>query len=327
MKNLAMLPRRGMIGRLGAAALYMAGLSGAQAQPLVTLVVPFVAGSPTDVAARAFAAEFSTALSQPVIVENKPGGAQSVAGSFVHRAAADGTVLLFSAVPAPLPPSLAGKLSYSKMSDFEPISNLAAMSLMLAVSNNVPAKTAKEFVDLLKRSPADFTYGSSGIGSPLHLIGELFNKEVGVKTLHIPYKGANQILMDLISDRISYAFLPTSSMDMVTTGKIRALGSSMSHRGQDFPSLPTLQEAGLSNFEAAIDLILVAPPKTPAPVLQRLNKAANAVLQKSSFKEKIRSIGSLELAGASSPEEVRRFIVGREQKWQNLITSANIALE
>lgn len=177
----------------------------------ITIAVPFVAGSPTDTVARAFANDFGMALGTPVVVDNKPGANQTIAGSYVWRAPPDGNTLLFVNIPAVVGPSIQAKLPYHGVRDFAPVSDILKIGFMLVASPSVPANNLQEFIAMLKADPGKYSYGSSGISTTIHLVAEMFNKEIGVKTLHIPYKGGNQVQLDLISDRVTYAFLPTGS--------------------------------------------------------------------------------------------------------------------
>ncbi|RYY70758.1 MAG: tripartite tricarboxylate transporter substrate binding protein, partial [Comamonadaceae bacterium] len=265
----------------------------------VTIVVPFAPGSPTDMAARAFAEDFGTALGTPVVVDNRPGAAQSIAGAFVARAPADGYTLLFANLPAIVPPSIQAKLPYVGIRDFAPIANVLSFGFVLFTSPQLPARNLQEFVALLKANPDKYSFGSGGVASPPHVIGEMFNSQIGVRTLHVPYKGANQVLLELVADRVSYAFLPTGGMEFVRAGKMKSFGVASEKRDVDFPELPTISEAGVSGFSARARFVLVAPKQTPPDVVTKLNAASNKVLAGSTFYPKVKSIGGVEVAPAA----------------------------
>ncbi|VTU15087.1 Argininosuccinate lyase [Variovorax sp. SRS16] len=316
---------------LGGALASLAWSSGALAQGFparpITIVVPFVAGSPTDVAARAFAAEFSQTLNSPVIVDNKPGANQTIAGAYVARAAPDGYTLFFANLPAVVPPSILANLPYKGIRDFAPVSDIMTIGFVLVTAPGVPATTLQEFVALLKADPAKYSYGSSGISTPIHLMAEMFNKEIGVKTLHVPYKGGNQVQMDLISDRVTYAFLPTGSMDYVRAGKLKGLGLASAKRDPAYPELPTMDEAGLRNFRATVRFVLVAPRQTPPDVVGKLNTAANKVIASEAFYTRVKSVGGVEMSHPATPAQVGARIAEDEARWDAVVKKAEIQLE
>ncbi len=293
----------------------------------ITIVVPFAAGSPTDVAARAFAMDFGAVLNTTVIVDNRPGANQTIAAASVARAQPDGTTLLFANLPAVVPPSIRSKLPYKGMRDFTPVADIMTIGFMLVASPNVPAGNLKEFIAMLKADPAKYSYGSSGIATPIHLMAEMFNGAIGVKTLHVPYKGGNQVQLDLVSDRVTYAFLPTGSMQYVRGGKLKGFGLAADKRDPDYPELPTMAEAGLPNFTATVKFVLVGPKQMPAEVLSRLNAAANKVVASDAFYAKVRSVGGVEVSRPSTPAQVGAAIADDETKWDNLVRKANIDLE
>ncbi|CAN5266483.1 tripartite tricarboxylate transporter substrate binding protein [soil metagenome] len=293
----------------------------------VTIVVPFVAGSPTDVAARSFANDFGLALNTPVVIDNRPGANQTIAGAYVTRAPADGYTLFFANLPAVVAPSLQAQLPYHGIRDFAPVSEILTLGFMLVTAPSVPATNLREFIAMLKADPAKYSYGSSGISTPIHLMAEMFNKEIGVKTLHVPYKGGNQVQLDLISDRITYAFLPTNSMDFVRSGKLKGFGFASDKRDPGYPELPTMNEAGLPGFKAAVKFVLVAPKRTPADVVAKLNGAANQVIASDGFYNKVKTLGGIEMSQPATPAQVGARIVEEEARWDALVKKADIQLE
>jgi len=316
-----------LVGMLAFLAVSTAALAQGFPSRPITIVVPFVAGSPTDVVARAFASDFGLALNTAVIVENRPGANQTIAGSFVARAPSDGYTLFFVNIPAVVPPSVQVNLPYKGIREFAPVSEIMTIGFMLVASPNVPAATLKDFVAMLKADPSKYSYGSSGISTPIHLMAEMFNKEIGVKTLHVPYKGGNQVQLDLMSDRITYAFLPTGSMDYVRSGKLKGFGFAADKRDPAYPELPTMEEAGLPNFKAAVNFVLVGPKQTPADVVNKLNAAANKVIASEAFYNKVKPLGGVEMARPATPAQVGARIAAEEAKWDTLVKRAEIQLE
>lgn len=293
----------------------------------VTIVVPFAPGSVTDQAARAFADDFSTELKTPVIVDNRPGAAQSIAGTIVARAPADGHTLLFANLPAIVPQSIQSKLPYTGIRDFAPVANVLSFGFVLFTSPNLPAKNLQEFIALVKANPSKYSFASGGVASPPHVIGEMFNIQIGVKTLHVPFKGANQVLPELMADRISYAFLPTGGMEFSRSGKVKSFAVAADKRDSDFPELPTFTEAGLPGFNARASFVLVAPKQTPVDVVAKLNAAANKVLSGSNFYPKVKSIGGVEVSGPATSAQVGALITAEEARWDAVVTKAGIVLE
>ncbi|MEJ8846665.1 Bug family tripartite tricarboxylate transporter substrate binding protein [Variovorax rhizosphaerae] len=318
---------RGLAGSFALLALSTAAQAEGFPNKAISIVVPFAAGSPTDVVARAFADDFGAALGTPVIIDNKPGASQTVAGAFVARAPADGYTLLFANLPAVVAPSLLSKLPYTALRDFAPVSDVMTIGFILVASPSVPATNLKEFVAMLKADPSKYSYGSSGISTPIHLMAEMFNKEIGVKTLHVPYKGGNQVQMDLVSDRITYAFLPTGSMEFVRSGKLKTFGLASDKRDPAYPELPTMEEGGMRNFKATVNFVLVGPKQMPADTQARLNAAANKVVVSEAFYSKVKSVGGVELSKPQTPAQVGAHIVAEEARWDALVKAADIQLE
>jgi len=317
---------RRFIGLLALSALPLAALAQGFPSKPVTIIVPFVAGSPTDVIARAFATDFGTALNTPVVVDNRAGANQTIAGSYVARSTPDGYTLLFANLPAVIPPSLQSKLSYAGINDFAPVSDILTLGFVLVTSPDVKAKTLQEFVAMLKADPSRYSYGSSGISTPIHLMAEMFNKEIGVKTLHVPYKGGNQVQLDLMSDRVTYAFLPTGTIDYVRSGKLKSFGIASESRDPAYPEVPTMKESGF-DFKTAVKFVLVAPKATPPDVVAKLNAAANKVLASEAFYNRVKPIGGIELSKPATPSQVGAHIASEEGMWDDLVKKANIQLE
>lgn len=293
----------------------------------ISIVVPYAAGSPTDVVARAFAADYSVLLKTPVVVENRPGANQTIAASYVSRAQPDGYTLLLPVIPAVVPPSLRDQLPYKSYSDFSAVGNIMTNDYILAVAPEVPANNLQEFIALLRANPGKYSYGSSGISSALHLMGEMFNKAADVQTMHVPYKGANQVQLDLMSSRISYAFLPINALDYVKQGKMKTFGIASDRRDPNHPELPTLQESGLANFKVWVSFYLAAPKSTPKEVVLKLNEAANEAIAKPEMYEKLKTLGGITMMKPASPEQIAKHIADEQHTWEKLVQDAQITLE
>lgn len=301
-----------------------------QAQSLsekpVTVVVPFQAGSPTDLVARALGEDLSQVLGTPVIVDNRPGASQTVAGALVARASANGHTLLLANLPAVVAPSIQANLPYAGIRDFAPIAHVADVSVMLVTAPGVPATNVKELAELLRREPDKYPFFSSGIGSPIHMLTEMLNMRVGARTVHVPYKGVPSILPDLMSGQVAYGFLQLGAMEHVRVGKIKALALVATHREPLYPELPTMAEAGMPDFTNAVALMLVAPRGTPAAIVARLNAETNKIMSTEKFSRRLRGIG-LTVGKSLTPAQTAEFVQTEESRWETLLKSANIKLE
>jgi tripartite-type tricarboxylate transporter receptor subunit TctC len=301
-----------------------------QAQSLtskpVTIVVPFQAGSPTDIVARALGSGLGEILRSPVIVENRPGASQTVAGIYVARSAGDGHTLLLANLPAVVAPSVQEKLPYAGIRDFAAISHVADVGLVLVTAPSIAANDLREFVALLRSDPSKYPYFSAGMGSPIHMLTELFNMEVGVRTTHVPYKGVPSILPDLMAGRVAYGFLQVGAMEHARTGKIKGLAIVARNRDPVFTETPTMAEAGLSNFFYTVPYVLVAPKGTPVSIVETLNAAVSHVISSDQFRMKLKGLG-VQAAEPKSPLKSAHFIATEEKRWELIVKAADIKLE
>lgn len=309
-------------------ALSLTTLSHAQSRATkpITVVVAFQAGSPTDLVARSLGDELSQFLGAPVIVDNRPGASQTVAGALVARAPADGHTLFLANLPAVVSPSVQAKLPYTGIRDFAAIAHVADVNLMLAIAPGVPAMGLQEFGKLLRADPAQYPFFSAGIGSPIHMLTEMLNLRIGARTVHVPYRGVPAILPDLMSGQVAYGFLQVGAMEYVRTGKIKALALVARDRDPLYPELPTMAEAGMPNFTNTVAYVLVAPKTTPPETVARLNAATNKIIGSEKFQAKLKGIG-LTIAKPLTPEQAAEFVGAEELRWDSLLKSANIKLD
>ncbi|WP_406625647.1 Bug family tripartite tricarboxylate transporter substrate binding protein [Acidovorax sp. SDU_ACID1] len=207
------------------------------------------------------------------------------------------------------------------------MSDILSIGYMLAAAPDIPATNLREFIALLKNDPTRYSYGSSGISTALHLMGEMFNKEAGVTSLHVPYKGGNQVQLDLMSSRISFAFLPTGAMDAVKAGKLKTFGFASDRRDPDYPNLPTLDEGGLKNFKVSVGFYLLAPKATPPGIVSQLNGAANSIVKSEAFYARVKSLGGVKISAVGSSAEIQQRMMADQARWDRLIQDANIKLE
>ncbi|HSV34248.1 MAG TPA: tripartite tricarboxylate transporter substrate binding protein [Ramlibacter sp.] len=293
----------------------------AQAWPSkpITYVVPFTAGGTTDVVGRTLSQGLSTALGQPVIVDNKPGAAGALAARLVAKANPDGYTLLGGTISThAINAGLYKNLGYDPIKDFEPVSLVGFIPNALYVNTQMPARTVQELISLLKKDVAHRTYASPGAGSSTHLAGELFGDLIGVQLTHIPYKGQPQALQDVAAGQVAFLFDQlTAGMPLVKAGKLRLLAVTTPKRSAAAPDTPTMEEAGVKGFEMAAWQAVYAPKGTPKAVVDRLNKEIVALVKSPDVREKMAATG-IEVVG-SSPEELTKFMHKEIPRWAELI--------
>ncbi|QRY67635.1 tripartite tricarboxylate transporter substrate binding protein [Ensifer sp. PDNC004] len=293
----------------------------------ITLVVPFAAGGSTDVVARIVAQKMSEDLGEQVIVQNVAGAGGNLGADNVARADPDGyTILMGTVATHALNPLILKTKPYDPEKDFAPISLLVVVPNVLVVNPELPAKNVAELLALLKAKPDEYSYASSGNGTPLHLSGELFKKMAGVSMQHIPYKGAGPALNDVIGNQVPIMFdnLPSSSSH-IKAGTLRALAVTTAERAPSFPDVPTVAEAGIPGYETYTWNALFAPANTPEPVVARLNETANKALKDPAVVERMKEF-SATIVG-STPEELQAHVKAELAKWTPVVRDANVQMD
>ena len=306
----------------------VAGAAHAQAWPRkpVSLVVPFPPGGTTDVLARALAERLSPAIGQPVIVENKPGAGATIGADYVAKAKADGHTLLIGAVHHTIASSVYKKLPYDFQKGFEPVTVIAMVPNVLVVNARTPAKNVNELVALIKAKPAEASYGSNGNGTAQHLIGTQFQQQTGTRLQHIPYKGSGPLATDLLGGQILMSFdTITPVLPHIKAGKLRPLAVTTAKRSPALPDVPTLQEAGLKDFDIGTWFGVLAPVGTPKPVLDRLSAEATKIIQSPDFRKRMDDIGAQPVG--NSPAEMAAQIRSETDKFSLLVKAANVTVE
>jgi tripartite-type tricarboxylate transporter receptor subunit TctC len=320
--------RRNALYMAALALVTVAGAAHAQAWPSkpVSLVVPFPAGGTTDVLARALAERLSPAIGQPVIVENKPGAGATIGADYVAKAKADGHTLLIGAVHHTIATSVYKKLPYDFQKGFEPITVIAMVPNVLVVNARTPARNVNELVALIKAKPAEASYGSNGNGTAQHLIGTQFQQQTGTRLQHIPYKGSGPLATDLLGGQILMSFdTITPVLPHIKAGKLRPLAGTTAKRSPALPDVPTLQEAGLKDFDIGTWFGVLAPAGTPKPVLDRLSAEATKIIQSPDFKKRMDDIGAQPVG--NSPAEMAAQIRSETDKFSALVKSGNVTVE
>lgn len=325
------LSRRQTLGTMAAAAgALMIGLpqAGAQSFPdrTLTLVVPFAAGGSTDLVARVIADKMSAELGQQVIVENVGGAGGNLGADRVARAEPDGYTMLMGTVAThALNPLMLKTKPYDPQTDFSPVSLLVVVPNVLVVNPKLPVNTVAELIDLLKKSPDEYAYASSGNGTPLHLSGELFKSMAGVEMQHVPYKGAGPALNDVIANQVPIMFdnLPSSS-GHIKAGTLKALGVTTKDRVPSFPDVPAIAET-VPGYETYTWNALFTPKGTPADVVATLNAAALKAMQHPDVVARMKDF-SATIVG-STPEELAAHVKAETEKWAPIVKEAGVSLD
>jgi tripartite-type tricarboxylate transporter receptor subunit TctC len=288
----------------------------------VRIIVGFTAGSATDITARMFAQKLNEIWKVPVTVENVPGAGGGVAADRVAKAAPDGATLMWGANGAlTVNPALQSRLSYDPTRDFAPISLVLRMPSIVAVNNDLPAKSFAELIALAKAQPGKLSYATPGVGTPQHIGGELLKIMAGIDITHVPYRGA--VLTDVIGGRVSIVLSNTGAiLPIVREGKLRALAITALERSPNVPELPTIAESGFPGFEASSWFALMAPAGTPAPIVNKVQREALAIAQDPEMRAKLAQLG-LDVVG-SSPADLAAIIKFDIAKWSKVIAEAGI---
>ena len=287
----------------------------------VRIVVPFSAGGPTDIVGRIIGAKLGELLGQQFFVENKVGAGGNIGADMVAKSPPDGYTLLVATVSThAINPGLYGKMPYDPVRDFSPVAQVGVTPTLLGVHPSVPATDIKSLVALVQQNPGKYTYGSSGLGSILHLCGEQFKALAGgLDIQHVPYRGSAPMMGDLVAGQISMAFDATpTAMPQAQTGAIRALGAGMAQRMRAMPALPTLQEQGLEGFECYTWNAILAPAGTPQPVIDRLAEAIRQALDDPTVFRRLQEAGVDPTLGRG-PKETADFIAAELAKWAPII--------
>jgi tripartite-type tricarboxylate transporter receptor subunit TctC len=293
----------------------------------VRVIVPFTAGGNLDVVVRLAAQRMSESLGQQVIVENRPGASGLIGLRAVASAPADGYTVLAVSNTFTTAPSVVPGAAYDPVKDFVGISLIARLPQVLVVNAALPVKSVKDLIALAKARPRELTYGSNGAGSTLHLAAELFSRDAGVKLLHVPYKGGASALQELLGGQIAIVFAQLStSIALIDSGKIRALGVTTSRRTPVYPKLPTIAEAGLAGYDTLTWNGIAARAGTPRAVVTRLHAELARAVQAPDAKSRYMEQG-IEIAASASPEEFDRFLRSDAEKMARIVREAGIKVE
>lgn len=305
-----------------------AGVALAQPYPdkPVRFVVPYPPGGGTDVIARIVQERFQAALGQPIVIENRGGAAGSLGTDVVAKSAPDGYTVLFTLSSHTINPAIYPKLPFNTVRDFEPVGTVASLPQILVANNALPVNTVAELIALAKAKPGSLSFASVGNGSPGHLAGELFKLRTGTQLTHVPYRGGGPAVTDVMGGQVPLLWVSIpAAAQFVKAGKLKALAVSTVKRSAAFPNVPTMQEAGVADFEVDSWYAMFVPAKTPKPVIDRLNQALNAVVQEADVRDRLLAQGSEGVGG--TPEALAKVVSNELPRWAKLAKDANINAE
>jgi len=284
----------------------------------VKIVVPYGVGGSADLYARYLGAKLSDHLGQPVVIENRPGAGSIVGTDAVAKSDPDGYTLLMMSNTHTVNETLIPKKPFDLMRDLAPITGVSYSDLMMVVAADVPASTVREFIALAKSKPGALNYASSGNGTPYHMAGELFKSMAGVDIVHIPHKGSDQARAAVLGGQVQMMFdaVPTMAAS-ASAGKVKALATTGAKRSPVTPNVPTVAEAGVPGYESGIWLGLMAPAKTPRPVLERVNAEVNKIINSPETKETWLKQGTV--AMGMSIDQFDKFLREEIVKWAKVV--------
>jgi tripartite-type tricarboxylate transporter receptor subunit TctC len=308
---------------IATSAIAEAGEDGWPQRPL-RLVVPFPAGSSTDIIARIVAQKLSHRLGQQIVIENRAGASGNIGADAVAKAAPDGyTIGIATASTHAVAASLSPNLPYDPIRDFAPVAMIGSQPYVLVLHPALPAHNLAELIALAKAKPGTLNYGSAGVASLAHLATELFASMAGVNIVHVPYKSSSQSMTDMITGRLDMQFATIApSLPNIRAGQLRALVTSGKTRVAALPELPTVAEAGIAGYEAALWVSFVVPSGTPPRIIARLNREVNDVLESSDGTAALVAQGMAPEPGP--PEALTERIRGDIEKWRGVAARAGI---
>jgi tripartite-type tricarboxylate transporter receptor subunit TctC len=318
------ITRRGAL--VAASALAMPGFACAQDFPRrsIKLLVPFAAGGPMDLVARLVAPGASTELGQPVVVENRTGGTGAVAMAEVARATPDGYTLMFTGASWPVVPLLTRNLPF-RMADFAPLTRLTIAPHVMVVPSQLPVHSLAEFIAEAKKRPGDWSYGTSGIGTTLHLGTEMLVLRAGISLVHVPYRGNAPAITDLLASRLQTMF-PTlaEAIPYIRDNLMRPLAVGYTQRVEWLPEVPTLAELGYGDVPASSDFGVATGVEVPAPAQARLTAAFRAAVRQPAIGARLRDLGIIVVA--SSANEFARVVTEEGARYAEVIRAANVPM-
>jgi tripartite-type tricarboxylate transporter receptor subunit TctC len=291
----------------------------------VRWIVPYTAGGATDVLSRLLCQRLAERLGQPFIVENKPGAGSNIGTQAVIASPPDGYTLLLTSTANAINASFDPTLPFDFAKGIVPVAGLARIPLVLVINNDLPAHNVSEFITYAKEHTNDISIASSGVGTSLHLSGELFKAMAGIKFAHVPYRGSAPGLTDVMSGQIQGMFdNVTSSFELVRDGKLRALGVTTRERSAILPDVPPIADT-LPGYETSSFYGVGAPHDTPKAIVDLLNKEINAALADPGIKQRIAELGAMEITGDAS--EFSAMLAGETERWRKVVELSGVRKE
>jgi tripartite-type tricarboxylate transporter receptor subunit TctC len=305
------------------------GANGAASYPNrpIRIVVPFPAGGATDLTARVVAERMGTLLGQPVVIDNRPGAGGNIGTDMVAKAEPDGyTLLTFTIGTASINQFLYTHLPYDPNKDLTSVALINEVANVIAVGPNSPYRTLQDLLAAAKAKPGELTHGSPGNGTSGHLCAEYLKTKTGVNMLHVPYRGTSQIIPDLLAGRLDVAMdnLP-GYLPHLKEGRLRALAVTSGKRWFSLPDVPTVQEAGVPDFEAVAWFGYQAPARVPRPIVEKLAKTVTDILKEPAIMDRLRDIGSE--PRPLGPAELDRYIAAENNKWRDVVKASGAKLD
>ena len=292
----------------------------------IRLIVSYPPGGGTDVTARQIVPMLSERLGKQVVIDNRSGAGSTLGTNIVARATPDGYTLLMSDTTFGIVPGLYPKLPYDALRDFAPVTQITSVPVALVVHPSVAANSVKELVALARAKPGALNFGSGGVGTPVHMAGELLMVQANIKMLHIPYKGAGPAFADLLGGQFQLMF-PTlqSVVPHVKSGRVRLIAMTTEKRSPAFPDVPTVEESGIPGVIAVAWFGIHAPAGTPKAIIARLHDEAVKVVREPSIRDRFLADGADPVG--STPDEFRKFVTSEIGKWTKVVKAAGIKAE
>src|SRR5262245_5128394 len=292
----------------------------------IRVIIPFTAGSATDLLARRISVKMSENWGQQVVIDNRSGGGGTIASNMVAKGAPDGYTLLTHSIAFAMNAALYSKLPYDPIKDFAPASQIAVSTSVMLVSPALGAKSVKDLIALAKQKPGQLNFGSSGVGSGTHLNAEQFRFAAGIDVVHVPYKGVPETLIDLMTGRIHYFLSPlVPAMPLLKEGKLIALAVTTPRRSAVLPDVPTMAEAALPGYEFQAWFGVFAPARTPRPIVEKLSKEVARIVDLPDIKKQMQAQG--EEGRTSSPDEFAKFVRAEIDKISRIVKQAGVRIE
>lgn len=290
----------------------------------IRMIDPFAAGGPSDLVARIVAQGMSKKLGQSVVVENKAGAGGLMGTNFVARAAPDGYTIVLATIAYTISPFMYKSVPYDPKTYLAPLGLIARAPLVLVVRPSLKVNSVASLIKLMRASPGKYSFGSSGIGSVDHLAGVLFESTAHVKGLHVPYRGAEPAIQDLLAGRVDFMITTNFPlMPYIRSGALKALAVTSPERLTQLPAVPTMAQVGLPGFDVSVWYSIMAPVGVPADIVKKLNRAMAQTLAQPEVQNRFKALGAT-IAPDDSPAQLRKFIETEQDRWSRVIQAADV---